>query len=529
MVPEQTKDGIRTHRPLPSVGIPLLRDERRASRTRQVMVSTVVVLTISGGTALAVILPRVLGNHDAPPTHAAELDDSLAPPVVPPPLPGDPPTSIEESTQRTPTTPANATAASAADAGQAAATQAPTVTAGGTTRSVRPFGRAGGFRDALVAAGCNHEEAQELITALEHVIDFRHCHPEDTLTFERSRTGTLVRFQYDADRTHVYQAVRDASGRIRGSRVEVPIERIRLTRGGFVGGSLGDALDALGVGRTLVGVFVEVFEGRVNFSTQTREGDSFRLLVDEERVGGEFLRYGTVHAMEYAGGRSGTHRAYWYTPHGQEGDFFDANGRAMHGGWLRTPLRYDHISSPFDPRRMHPVLHRIMPHNGIDYSAGTGTPVWAAADGSITFAGERGANGNLVGIRHAGGYDSFYAHLSRIAPGIRPGVVVHQRQLIGYVGTTGRSTGPHLHFGLQHHGRSVDPARELNGPGRPLPAGEMAAFRRLVHQLDGELSHISLAPAPHGGGSAQPEEAPIEEGEEDLPVPTPAARSRSHR
>lgn len=233
-----------------------------------------------------------------------------------------------------------------ADAGSAVPEAASTT--GGTTRTTRTFGQSGGFRDALVAAGCNRDEAQELITALEHVIDFRHCHPEDTLTFERTRAGSIVRFQYDADRTHIYQAVRDNAGRLRGSRVEVPVQRTRLTRGGYVGSALGDALDALGIGRSLVGIFVEVFEGRINFSTQTRDGDSFRILVDEERIAGDFLRYGTVHALEYTGSRAGTQRAYFYTPRGSEGDFFDSTGHAMHGGWLRTPLRYDHISSPFE-------------------------------------------------------------------------------------------------------------------------------------------------------------------------------------
>lgn len=530
MAAEHTKDGIRTHRPLPSVDIPLLRDERRASRNRQMVLSGTVAALLTVGVLLALVLPRVLRSGDSEHAAPTSVTSDALPPAQPAPTSPEP---GSENAQRTPTpatpTPPNATTDAGSQSVIEAAVAAHVPSSTGITTTTRQFGRAGGFRDALVAAGCTRDEAQELIAALERVVDFRHCHPEDTLTFERNRAGAIQRFQYDADRTHVYQAVREANGRLRGSRVEIPVERIRLTRGGYVGASLGDALDALGVGRSLVGVFVEVFEGRVNFSTQTREGDSFRILVDEERVRGEFLRYGNVHALEYTGSRAGTFRAYYFTPHGGEGDFYDVNGRALHGGWLRTPLRYDHISSPFDPRRMHPVLHRIMPHNGIDYSAGTGTPVWAAADGSITFAGERGANGNLVAIRHAGGYDSFYAHLSRIAPGMRPGVAVRQRQLIGYVGTTGRSTGPHLHFGLQHHGRNIDPARELNGPGRPLPASDMTAFRRAVRQLDAELARIPLAAAPVGPRTREPEPAPIDEGDEDLPVAPARAQNRAHR
>src|SRR5690606_30707078 len=155
------------------------------------------------------------------------------------------------------------------------------------------------------------------------------------------------------------------------------------------------------------------------------------------------------------------------------------------------------ISSPFDPRRMHPVLRRIHPHNGVDYAAGTGTPVWAAAEGTVTFVGPRGANGNLVSLRHANGYESHYAHLSRFASGLSRGDAVTQRQVIGYVGSTGRSTGPHLHFGLKRNGRFVDPQAELNGPGRMMPAAFLGRYRGLVRQLRTELEAI-----PVGGSSA---------------------------
>jgi hypothetical protein len=128
---------------------------------------------------------------------------------------------------------------------------------------------------------------------------------------------------------------------------------------------------------------------------------------------------------------------------------------------------------------MHPILRRIVPHNGVDFAAATGTTLWAAADGEISWAGPKGANGNLVSIRHANGYESHYAHMHRIQRGIAVGVEVRQRQVIGSVGTTGRSTGPHLHFGLKHNGRFVDPLPVLNGPGQLLPAGQLAGYPHL--------------------------------------------------
>ena len=511
---ETPHQGFRTHRPLPSVDIPVLRGDRRASRTRQMMTTAAVVVALGGGAAAAFIVPALLGSgHE-------EVRPQPGEPAVPVALGAR---ALEDAGAALPGV--VELLAPPGDAGPSPNDDVTPTTPGAVTRRTVPFGRAGGFQPALLAAGSSREESQELITALTTVLDFRRCRPEDQLSFERDAAGKLVRFEYHADRTHIYEAVRGGSGELLGRQVEIPIQRVRIAKGGYVSGSLGDALDHNGLGRTLIGVFVDTFSSVVNFGTQTRNGDAFRILVDEERIHGEFLRYGTVHAIEYTGERSGAHRGFFFAPRDAEGDFYDDTGRTMHGGWLRNPVAYDRISSPFDPRRMHPVLRRIMPHNGIDYAASSGTPVWAAAEGTIIWAGERGANGNLVGIRHADGFDSYYAHLSRIERGIRVGVEVRQRQLIGAVGTTGRSTGPHLHFGLQRRGAFVDPARHLNGPGRMMPAASLPAFRRIARELTTELARIPLAPAPAGHTAPT---APVGDGfdaEEEIDVP---ARDRRH-
>ncbi|MCB9591910.1 MAG: M23 family metallopeptidase [Sandaracinaceae bacterium] len=489
---EPSDDGVVKHRPLPSVGIPLLRDEVRASRVRRIVGASVVGVGLLGALISVLVSPELWGlggsaadsvdeppvAADPPPLHEldepeADLDDLDAPPVEE--LPAEEPLGDGEG-----------------------------------TRVVRPFGTSPGFRPALVAAGCTGAEADQLISALDGVMDFRRCRPSHEMVIERDLDGHLSRFEYRASTTQIYEARRTVEGTLVGSQVEVPIERVRLRRGGTIQSSLGTALEAAGLGRTLVGVFVETFEREVNFNTQTRAGDTFRIIVDEERVGGELLRYGTVHAIEVRGQRVGAHRAFWFETSPDHGDFFDSTGRAVHGGWLRTPLRYDHLSSGFDPRRMHPILRRIVPHNGVDYAAGTGTPVWAAADGVVTFVGPRGANGNLVSLRHENGYETHYAHLSRFASGLARDARVEQRQIIGYVGSTGRSTGPHLHFGLKRNGRFVDPQAELNGPGRMMGAAHLGRFRRQVRDLERELDAIELpsTPAVDSAPEAPSEAAP---------------------
>ncbi len=378
------------------------------------------------------------------------------------------------------------------------------------------FGKAISFKNALEnSAGLSTNEANALIEALTGVLDFRRSQPTDKLTVERDAQGKLTRFEYRSGLTLHYETVRQTTGALKARQVPVPIRVVRVTKGGIVQGSLGDTLEGLSLGRSLAGVFTEVFEGKINFSTDTRSGDSFRIVLEEEYVGDALLRYGAVRALEYKGTKRGTLQAFWHEPSDADGDFYDATGRAMHGGWLRTPLRYDHISSGFG-MRFHPVLKRKQLHNGVDYAAGSGTPVRAAATGTVTFAGPKGANGNLLAISHASGYETFCAHLLRFAPGIKKGAKVKQRQTVAYVGSTGRSTGPHLHFSLKRQGRFVDPMSQLNGPGLPMAPSELPDYRRRVRELTTVLSRIPLQ-APAQIATPSPSEQPVTDmGEEEL-------------
>ncbi len=471
MASDETPPSVPTLRPLPSLGIPLLREEVERQRRRRAWTIAGLagaLLLLVGLAALASSAWPTAEEEPETPTDAVPAHVGYTPPVdaaVPPPdaFVPSPVIATEELPEG--------------------------------TRAVHRFGQSAGFRPALNAAGLSAAEADAVTTALTGVLDFRRCRPDHELIIERRDDGTLQRFEYRAGITQVYEARRGPDDRFHGAQVEIPIDRVDLARGGTVTTSLGDALEQLGLGRALVGAFVEAFDGRMNFNTETRSGDTFRLIVTEERVDGQLLRYGTVHALEYQSQRRGELRAFYFAPREDLEDFYDESGRALHGGWLRLPVRFDHISSPFDPRRMHPILRRITPHNGIDYAAAPGTPVWAAADGEVTWVGERGANGNLVSLEHADGYETHYAHLSRFAPGLARGAHVRQRQLIGYVGSTGRSTGPHLHFGLKHRGRFIDPAAVLNGPGRMLPTQFQRRFRQEITELRGALARIAIEPA----------------------------------
>lgn len=511
------KDAMRPLRPLPSIDIPLLREERSALRSRRALRLGLIVLVLVGGAAFGTIA-LITGPSDHsdgsttdveetldPTVSGAALEDTAAEPAEDfPPAPAQPseaPTAVLGAVSKPP--------------GSAAVQpNLPPSDSRATSRHQRSFGQAISFKDALEKNGLSREEANAVISGLTPIMDFRRSQPDDTLIMERDSSNVLVRFEYRSGLTQRYEARRNEAGAFEGRQIQVPVRHVRVAKGGTVDGSLGDALEGLKLGRSLAGVFAEVFEGKVSFSTDTRAGDTFRIIFDEDYVEDSFLRYGTIHALEFRGAKAGHLTAFWHSAKGEDGDFYDATGRALHGGWLRTPLRYDHISSGYG-MRMHPVLKRKKLHNGIDYAAGSGTPVRAAASGTITFIGPKGPNGNLIAISHAQGYETFYAHLSRFSPGLKRGSKVGQRQVIAYVGSTGRSTGSHLHFSLKRSGSFLDPATQLNGPGLPMATKELPEFKRHVRELSSALERIAIErPAPVSTNTVG--EAPQDLGEEEL-------------
>ena len=181
--------------------------------------------------------------------------------------------------------------------------------------------------------------------------------------------------------------------------------------------------------------------------------------------------------------------------------WFDAKAKQPLRGKWRMPLTFARVTSRFDPRRLHPVLHTIQPHNGCDFAASIGTPVYSIAAGVVAFEGSAGPSGNLVTIVHEGGYESGYAHLSRFVPGVVSGTHVEAHALIGYSGSTGRSTGPHLHLSVKRAGMFIDPLTlKLDGV-RVVPPSERTAFATRKADADAALDAIAL---PTAGSAAPP-------------------------
>jgi murein DD-endopeptidase MepM/ murein hydrolase activator NlpD len=252
--------------------------------------------------------------------------------------------------------------------------------------------------------------------------------------------------------------------------------------------SLWDAVEGSAVAPKVLLDFVQVFESEVDFTADTREGDQLRFLVEAHYADGVRVDYGRILAAQYlSDGRMLTGVGFKAA---KRFAHYDLEGRSLKKAFLRSPLKFTRISSRFTYRRPHPILGGVRPHLAIDYAAPSGTPVWAIADGIVQFAGRKGGNGIQVLLRHRSGYKTYYNHLSRIARGVRRGARVSQKQVIGYVGSTGLSTGPHLDYRVSHHGKFVNPLSERFVPGKAIAKARRAQYleyaRALVERLEKE-------------------------------------------
>ena len=326
-------------------------------------------------------------------------------------------------------------------------------------------------------AGMDAKLTYAVTQALLQVMDPAHIREGQRYHFEFDNEEL---FQFRFERSPLEQALveRGADGQWMAKAVDVPSEVEEAGLGGSIETSLWDALTSRGEHPSLIALLVDVFAYDIDFFSETRPGDTFKVVVEKQSVDGEFVGYRRIIAAEYAG-HVGTHRVYWWQPDEKaEGRYVDDEGRGVARTLLKTPLKYAVVSSGFNPKRMHPVLHRVKGHHGVDYAAPTGTPIWAAADGVISFRGPKGGAGNMVVLSHQGGLVTLYMHLSKFAEGQRVGTKVRAKDVIGYVGQTGLATGPHLHFGVRMGGRYVDPqkVKQRRGPG--VPGTLKTRFRR---------------------------------------------------
>ncbi len=343
----------------------------------------------------------------------------------------------------------------------------------------------------LRAAGVAAGESLAFARSLKPVLDPRKMRPGDSYELLLDASGQLFRFDYRRSALERYRA-QAADGGWTVEKVDVPVERREAELAGRVAGSLYESFLDAGGDADLIMAFADLFSWDVDFGRETREGDEFRMIYEKLYAEGEPVGNGRILAARYSGTEVGEHTAIHYRSAAVEG-YFDPKGHSVQKAFLRSPLRFNRISSRFSRSRRHPVLNVVRPHSGVDYAAPAGTPVWSVAEGTVTYAGWKGQAGKTVSVRHARGYETFYNHLSRFGAGVRKGARVAQGQVIGYVGQTGLATGPHLDFRVRKEGRWVNPLRERYVDGKPVPAEETDAYLAWAQIW---LERLAAPPAP---------------------------------
>ncbi len=363
---------------------------------------------------------------------------------------------------------------------------------------------------ALAQAGLSKVETKRVTRAVDNIRRIEHGLSKDTFVVARNRTkGNIVAFEYIASPTDVWQArdTDDSHDSLTANKLELFVEKKRTQVALVVTADLAKAIGAAGLHEEAIEEIDDALDGHGDTAV-VKPGVRLRVVGHEEWVEGVFARF-SVDALDYVPKAGERLRVYYYerdasvegsrrrSPHP---GFYDAKGQQPFRGTFRSPLPLARITSRFNPKRMHPVLHVVMPHNGIDFGASSGTPVYASATGTIHSAGDSGPCGNMVQIEHVSGLTTAYCHLSRFAPGLHPGQHVEARQLVGFVGQTGRATGPHLHFAVKRGATFIDPLGLKMDGVRTLPPADRESFAKKRAELDVALEAITL-PAADGAAA----------------------------
>lgn len=313
------------------------------------------------------------------------------------------------------------------------------------------------------------------------------------MEFHRDAAGTLTRVVYRQSPVDIVDAWRDGETWT-AARRDVPVERKIALVAGTLTGNLFDSIEALGERAQLVLDFAEIFAWDFDFASDSQPGDRFRMLVEKVFTGDQFVKYGRILVAEYES-EGKIHTGIYFRDRGG-GGYYTPAGESLRRAFLKSPLEFTRISSGYSRARRHPILGGARPHLAVDYAAPLGTPVWAVADGIVEFAGWLGGNGYTATLRHRANFKTMYNHLSRFGKGIHAGAAVKQRQVIGYVGTTGLSTGPHLDYRVVKDGRYVNPLKHTFLPGKPISPSARPAF---IEARDSLLAQLRTALAARSG------------------------------
>jgi murein DD-endopeptidase MepM/ murein hydrolase activator NlpD len=298
-------------------------------------------------------------------------------------------------------------------------------------------------------------------------------HPGETLTLI-AKSGTLVGLERRLNIEQTLKVDRSGAG-FTANVLQNPLATRARTISGRIDSSLFEAVASAGGHDQTALSLADIFGYDIDFVLDIRPGDAFTVTYSEVLQDGKYLQDGPVLAARFVN-QGKEYLAVRYVGASGNADYYSPQGSSLHKAFLRAPLEFTRVSSPFNLHRMHPILNTIRAHKGVDYAAPIGTPVRAAGDGRVLFAGVRGGYGNLVELDHSRGITTVYGHLSRFAKGLRQGQHVVQGQVIAFVGMTGLATGPHLHYEYRVDGVFKNPQTIKLPEGLPIDGPQRADF-----------------------------------------------------
>ena len=350
--------------------------------------------------------------------------------------------------------------------------------------------------DVLTDVFNGHQIPFQELVALEQVesdiFDFTEINIGKTVYYSLYDEGSDLRLEevyYQADASRVIHARQTSGGWV---LEEVPIiYEIREARAfGQIDSSLYlSALEA-GLDEVVILKLADIFAWDIDFALQTRKGDTYKVIYEEKYLDGEFITSGKILAAEFINdGRD--FRGVYFSPDGDMNTYFDEEGNALQKSFLKAPVNYRYVTSGFSNARFHPVLGTVLPHNGVDYAAAYGTPIISVADGIVARMGWDGAYGNRIEIKHGDRYGTQYSHMSGFVSSMKAGDPIDQGQIVGYVGSTGYSTGNHVHFSITDRGSYVNPNKVDVPDGDPVAEEYLEEYKGVVQKWLYELESIN--------------------------------------
>lgn len=330
------------------------------------------------------------------------------------------------------------------------------------------------FSGILRSSGIDPQTADQIAEAIRPVFNPRLLRAGQKLILVRRYTGELKSIRYRTGWDSELWIAKDHDTFVASEKKLSAVTETTVVQG-RIDSSLFESILATGEHPELAVRLAEIFAFDLDFYSDPQPGDTFRLVFEKRTVAGEEApSYGRIFAAEYVNGGRPYNAVLFRDPNGRPA-YYTAEGKSLQKAFLRSPLKFAaRVSSHFSKRRLHPVMKVYRAHLGTDYAAAVGTPVQAIANGRVTFSGRKGGNGNLVIVRHANGYESYYLHLSRLL--VRRGQSVQQGQRIGLVGATGLASGPHLDFRLKRNGTFVNFERLKLPPANPVAKSELPSF-----------------------------------------------------